>query len=164
MVLGGGLEPPRVAPHAPQTCVSAIPPPEHRRAKLMTWSMGVTIRMKRLPRKCVFRPEGWGRGQGAAGRWWRVGVVAMGDGWAGAAERGFRLNFAGAKTNRRLFRAAASRPVTDGHESSPDRPQSGIIEKSGGYFCEEPRQNLNESLYTMSCGRRARGGRLREGP
>jgi hypothetical protein len=62
----------------------------------------------------------------------------MGEGWAGAAERGFRLDFAGAKTNRRLFRAAASRPVTDGHESSPDRPQSGIIEKSGGYFCEGP--------------------------
>ncbi|HRV31737.1 MAG TPA: hypothetical protein P5169_08485, partial [Kiritimatiellia bacterium] len=75
-------------------------------------------------------PEGWG-GAGAGGRgWW---VVAMGEGWAGAAERGFRLDFAGAKTNRRLFRAAASRPVTDGHESSPDRPQSGIIEKSGGY-------------------------------
>ena len=65
-------------------------------------------------------------------------MVAEGDGWAGAAERGFRLDFAGAKTNRRLFRAAASRPVTDGHESSPDRPQSGIIEKSGGYFCEGP--------------------------
>ncbi|MGB4620713.1 MAG: hypothetical protein WBJ08_02890, partial [Kiritimatiellia bacterium] len=55
-------------------------------------------------------------------------------------------------------RAAASRPVTDGHESSPDRPQSGIIEKSGGYFCEEPRQNPNESLCTTSCGRRARQG------
>ncbi len=53
----------------------------------------------------------------------------MGEGGAGAAERGFRLDFAGAKTNRRLFRPAASRPVTDGHESSPDRPQSGIIEK-----------------------------------
>jgi hypothetical protein len=111
-----------------------------------------------------------GRVQGSAkaggGKGWAgvVGVVAMGEGWAGATERGFRLDFAGAKTNRRLFRAAASRPVTDGHESSPDRPQSGIIEKSGGYFCEEPRQNLNESLYTMSCGRRARGGRLREGP
>ena len=78
-----------------------------------------------------------------------------GEGWAGAAERGFRLNFAGAKTNRRLFRAAASRPVTDGHESSPDRPQSGIIEKSGGYFCVGARQNANESLYTTSCGRRA---------
>jgi hypothetical protein len=26
----GGLEPPRLAAHAPQTCVSAIPPPEHR--------------------------------------------------------------------------------------------------------------------------------------
>jgi hypothetical protein len=68
------------------------------------------------------------------------------------------LNFAGAKTNRRLFRAAASRPVTDGQVSSPDRPQSGIIEKSGGYFCGEARQNPNESLYTMSCGRRARQG------
>jgi len=84
------------------------------------------------------------------------GGVAGGEDWAGAAERGFRLDFAGAKTNRRLFRAAASRPVTDGHESSPDRPQSGIIEKSGGYFCEGARQNPNESLYTTSCGRRAR--------
>ena len=64
------------------------------------------------------------------------------------------MDFAGAKTNRRLFRPAASRPVTDGHESSPDRPQSGIIEKSGGYFCVEARQNPNESLYSMSCGRR----------
>ena len=82
----------------------------------------------------------------------------MVGGGGGAAERGFRLNFAGAKTNRCLFRAAASRPVTDGHESSPDRPQSGIIEKSGGYFCEEPRQNPNESLCTTSCGRRARQG------
>ena len=90
-------------------------------------------------------------------------MVAEGDGWAGAAERGFRLDFAGAKTNRRLFRAAASRPVTDGHESSPDRPQSGIIEKSGGYFCVEPRQNPDESLYTTSCGRRARGGREGKG-
>jgi len=85
-----------------------------------------------------------GRVQGSAkaggGKGWAgvVGVVAMGEGWAGATERGFRLDFAGAKTNRRLFRAAASRPVTDGHESSPDRPQSGIIEKSGGYFCEGP--------------------------
>ena len=85
-------------------------------------------------------------------------MVAEGDGWAGAAERGFRLDFAGAKTNRRLFRAAASRPVTDGHESSPDRPQSGIIEKSGGYFCVGTRQNSNESLCTTSCGRRARQG------
>ena len=83
---------------------------------------------------------------------------------AGAAERGFRLDFAGAKTNRRLFRPAASRPVTDGHESSPDRPQSGIIEKSGGYFCEKPRQNPNESLYTTSCGRRARCRVYIEGP
>ena len=82
----------------------------------------------------------------------------MGEGGAGAAERGFRLDFAGAKTNRRLFRPAASRPVTDGHESSPDRPQSGIIEKSGGYFCEGARQNPNESLCTTSCGRRARQG------
>jgi hypothetical protein len=83
----------------------------------------------------------------------------MGEGEAvGEQERGFRLDFAGAKTNRRLFRAAASRPVTDGHESSPDRPQSGIIEKSGGYFCGEARQNPNESLCTTSCGRRARQG------
>ena len=82
--------------------------------------------------------------------------MAGGEDWAGAAERGFRLGFAGAKTNRRLFRAAASRPVTDGHESSPDRPQSGSIEKPGGYFCVGPRQNPNESLYTTSCGRRAR--------
>jgi len=89
---------------------------------------------------------------------------AMGEGGAGAAERGFRLDFVGAKTNRRLFRAAASRPVTDGHESSPDRPQSGIIEKSGDYFCVGPRQNANESLYTTSCGRRARGGRFIKGP
>ncbi len=29
MVLGTGLEPARVAPHAPQACVSTIPPPEH---------------------------------------------------------------------------------------------------------------------------------------
>ena len=28
MVLGGGLEPPRLSAHAPQTCVSAISPPE----------------------------------------------------------------------------------------------------------------------------------------
>ena len=64
-----------------------------------------------------------------SGRVWRGWMVGRRGG-----ERGFRLNFAGAKTNRRLFRATASRPVTDGHESSPDRPQSGIIEKSGGYF------------------------------
>jgi hypothetical protein len=88
------------------------------------------------------------------------GAGEVGAGGAGAGERGFRLNFAGAKTNRRLFRAAASRPVTDGHESCPDRPQSGIIEKSGGYFCVGARQNPNESLYTTSCGRRARQGVL----
>ena len=82
-------------------------------------------------------------------------MVAEGDGWAGAAERGFRLDFAGAKTNRRLFRAAASRPVTDGHESSTDRPQSGIIDESGGYFCVGLRQNPNEIVYSTSCGRRA---------
>ena len=29
LVLGGGLEPPRLSAHAPQTCVSAISPPEH---------------------------------------------------------------------------------------------------------------------------------------
>ncbi len=28
LVLGGGVEPPRLSAHAPQTCVSAIPPPE----------------------------------------------------------------------------------------------------------------------------------------
>lgn len=30
MVLGGGLEPPRISPHAPQACVYAISPPEQR--------------------------------------------------------------------------------------------------------------------------------------
>ena len=50
-----------------------------------------------------------------------------------SAERGFRLDFAGAKTNRRLFRAAASRPVTDGHESSPDRPQSEMCIRDRGW-------------------------------
>src|SRR5215510_8300935 len=29
LVPRGGLEPPRISPHAPQTCVSAIPPPRH---------------------------------------------------------------------------------------------------------------------------------------
>jgi len=42
--------------------------------------------------------------------------------------------------------------------------QSGIIEKSGGYFCVEARQNPNESLYTTSCGRRARQGGFIKGP
>ena len=121
-----------------------------------------------------FEKCGWGRiflggrvqGSGFSGRrkWAASGrCEAVGDGWAGAIERGFRLDFAGAKTNRRLFRAAASRPVTDGHESSPDRPQSGIIEKSGGYFCEGARQNPNESLCTTSCGRRARYRLFQEG-
>ena len=112
--------------------------------------------------ECKKSGVGWLR----AGGWWGGGVEggADGEGWAGAAERGFRLDFAGAKTNRRLFRAAASRPVTDGHESSPDRPQSGIIEKSGGYFCVGARQNSNESLYTTSCGRRARYRMVYKGP
>ena len=42
--------------------------------------------------------------------------------------------------------------------------QSGIIEKSGGYFCVEARQNPNESLYTTSCGRRARYRMVYKGP
>jgi hypothetical protein len=29
MVSRGGLEPPQIAPHAPQTCASTIPPPRH---------------------------------------------------------------------------------------------------------------------------------------
>ena len=33
MVLGGGLEPPCLSAYAPQTYVSAIPPPERQRAK-----------------------------------------------------------------------------------------------------------------------------------
>lgn len=33
MVLGGGLEPPRLAAHAPQACVYAIPPPEQGEQK-----------------------------------------------------------------------------------------------------------------------------------
>ena len=40
-------------------------------------------------------------------------------GGAGVAERGFRLNFAGAKTNRRLFRAGASLPTAP--DMSPAR-------------------------------------------
>ena len=106
----------------------------------------------------------------AGGGWVVVAGVSGGEwggGWrveAGAAERGFRLNFAGAKTNRRLFRAGASLPTARGHESSEGRLQRAIIEKSGGYFCVGARQNANESLYTTSCGRRARGGCLREGP
>jgi hypothetical protein len=88
-------------------------------------------------------------------------------GGGGAAERGFRLNFAGAKTNRCLFRAAASRPVTDGHESSPDRPQSGIIEKSGGYFCEEPGKIQTKASAPRPAdgghGRAIAGRALREG-
>ena len=83
---------------------------------------------------------------------------------AGVAERGFRLNFAGAKTNRRLFRAGASLPTARGHESSEGRLQRAIIEKSGGYFCVRPRQNPNESLCTTSCGRRARYRMVYKGP
>ena len=82
--------------------------------------------------------------------------MGRGEGWAvGEQERGFRLDFAGAKTNRRLFRAGASLPTARGQESSEGRLQRAIIEKSGGYFCGEARQNANESLYTTSCGRRA---------
>jgi hypothetical protein len=39
VVLGGGLEPPCLAAHAPQTCVSAIPPPERRNGGTVTDSM-----------------------------------------------------------------------------------------------------------------------------
>ena len=87
--------------------------------------------------------------------------VALGDSWAGE-ERGFRLNFAGAKTNRRLFRAAASRPVTDGHESSRT-PQSGIIEKSGGYFARNPGK-ISESLCNHVLRTAGTTGRFIKGP
>ena len=92
----------------------------------------------------------------------------MGEGGAGAAERGFRLDFAGAKTNRRLFRPAASRPVTDGHESSPDRPQSGIIEKIRRLFlrgspAKSKRKPLHHVLRTAGTGRAFEGGALRGG-
>ncbi len=35
MVLGGGLEPPRLSAYAPQTYVSAIPPPEQRKRRVL---------------------------------------------------------------------------------------------------------------------------------
>ncbi len=55
MVLGGGLEPPRLAAYAPQTYVSAISPPEHRLKRDETSTTKFETR-KRLFPKSVFFP------------------------------------------------------------------------------------------------------------
>ena len=73
----------------------------------------------------VFLVAGLGGGRGC----WLV-CFASSDAWDG----GFFAEFGGAKTNRHLFRAGASRPTACGHESSSGRPQRAIIGKSIGYF------------------------------
>ena len=82
--------------------------------------------------------------------------MAGGEDWA-AAERMAGLICRGVQ-NTVVFSALPLRGAIR-TDMSPvwTWPQSGIIEKSGGYFCVGARQNANECLLvTTSCGRRAR--------
>ena len=62
----------------------------------------------------------------------------------GRDEQGISSGFQRSENNRRLFRAAASRPTARGHESCSGRPRSVLIGKSGAYFRMKARRNPKE--------------------
>ena len=70
--------------------------------------------------------------------------MAGGEDWGGCRER-LSLDFAGAKTNRRLSRCRFE--AGHGRHESVRTAASGIIEKSGGYFAWEPGKCKRKPLH-----------------
>jgi hypothetical protein len=97
----------------------------------------------------------------------RTGGTSRREGEAGRAKgagetSGFLLDWDGAKTKPRHFRAGARRPIPRGHESRSGRPQRAIIGKSTGFSREIPPKSERNPLPATSCGRRANGSRMRK--